>query len=497
MEIEEEYASGVKNYADFLRNLGPTSYVRKTKPHYKNGVLVSAGRAENVLLPPNNCLFDITKAKPLPINDRLVAASNIFARAAKGEEVLPKKLDWSKMNRNITPVVNQYLCGCCWAVSIATAIADKFVAANLISFNPKVSWSYLITCWVNEINLKCGGSNPFLALQWVEKNGVGTEALPGASFHWCTDSDACNPPKTAVNTPKSKKAETIKVPECKAGKKKGVRFYVHNVRSVPLEEAMAKDENKLKASILSVKTHIQKFGPTVGGFSVFPNFTSGDFTCGDKNPDNIYLENVDYDREKFSPLKDTTIGTHAVVLVGWGVGKVAESLLKKNGDKDKKVSVDYWIVRNSWGPKWGALDGYFHIAMYPINKKSQFDVGVYFTTAIEDPKTGVYSYKKILSSGTLLFEPAYFGEGKPPASTMTSPSPSPGGGGGGGSMENYTLMAPPAVQKLEREQRERAAAANQQNAYIFLLYAIVITLLVFLMIVMVTSAILNVKKANH
>jgi hypothetical protein len=179
------------------------------------------------------------------------------------------------------------------------------------------------------------------------------------------------------------------------------------------------------------------------------------------------------------------------------VGKVAESLLKKNGDKDKKVSVDYWIVRNSWGPKWGALDGYFHIAMYPINKKSQFDVGVYFTTAIEDPKTGVYSYKKILASGTLLFEPAYFGEGKPPASTMTSPSPSPGGGGGGGSMENYTLMVPLAVQKLEREQRERAAAANQQNAYIFLLYAIVITLLVFLMIVMVTSAILNVKKANH
>lgn len=469
----------IKDYAKFLRNLGAVSYRRISKPHYKNGVLVSAGGVENVQLPPNNCLFDISKAKPLPLADRLMSASSIFARAAKGEEVLPKNLNWAKMNRNITPVVNQYLCGCCWAVSIATAIADKFVVANLINFNPKISWSYLITCWVNEINLKCGGSNPFLALQWVKKNGVGTDALPGTSFHWCANSRACNPPKSDIKRKKAG-AETIIVPKCVAKNKKGVRFYIQKVRSVPLEEEVAKkDESAVKASILSVKTHIQKHGPTVGGYSVYPNFLSGDFTCGGKNPDNIYLENVDYKTQKHMPLKSQTIGTHAVVLVGWGVGKVSESLLKADGSPDKKIDVDYWVVRNSWGAKWGALNGFFHIAMYPINKKSQFDVSVYFTSAVEDPNTGVYSYKKIVTSGILLFEPSYFGEGKPPHLSS--------------SVESYSLITPKAVQKIQKEQRERA----QSDASFFLQYSIIVTLLVFLMILLGTSAILKTIKHDN
>jgi len=509
MEEEEFYQgpSSIKNYAEFLKSLRPTPFLKITKPHYQNGVLVSAGRAENVLLPPNNCLFDISKAKPLPLNERLQSASTMFARATKGEEVIPRKLNWVDINPNITPVVNQYLCGCCWAVSIATAIADKFVVANLINFNPKVSWSYLITCWVNEINMKCGGSNPFLALQYVENSGIGTEDLPGASFHWCTDSKACNPPKTAENTPKSKGEEEIKVPECKAKNKKGVRFFIRNVKSVPLDEETANDDVKLKASILSVKKHIQKYGPTVGGYSVYPNFRSGDFRCGDKNLDNIYLENVDYEKEKYKLLKDETIGTHAVVLVGWGVGKVAESLLKADGDKNSMVSVDYWIVRNSWGDKWGGLKGLFHIAMYPINKKSQFDVSVYFTSAVEDPNTGVYSYKKIITSGILLFEPAYFGEDKPPKSTLTAattPSPSPGVG----SIESYTLvdtsvnrtglMDPESERKIQREQRERAIQDQRYvGADFFLFYIILLTLILFLMILLATSLLIGSRNQGR
>lgn len=38
---------------------------------------------------------------------------------------------------------------------------------------------------------------------------------------------------------------------------------------------------------------------------------------------------------------------HSVVIVGWGV--------------DKKTSSKYWIVRNSYGPKWG-MNGDFLVA---------------------------------------------------------------------------------------------------------------------------------------
>jgi C1A family cysteine protease len=41
---------------------------------------------------------------------------------------------------------------------------------------------------------------------------------------------------------------------------------------------------------------------------------------------------------------------HAVVLVGWGIFD----------DKISKKNIEYWILRNSWGPIWGEK-GYFKV----------------------------------------------------------------------------------------------------------------------------------------
>ena len=465
---EEGGAGQIKDYAAFLRRQTVQKYIKKGKPHYKDGLLVAAGSPAVSYLPPNNCLFDITKVKQLSKETKPVAkgkgGKQIFARAAaKGSgEGVPKKFDWRKESKNITPALNQYLCGCCWAVSIATCIADKFVAYNLIDFHPKVSWTYLISCFVDELNHQCEGSNPNLALEWVVVNGVGTEAIEGDNYDWCTDSNLCNPEKSKVNTPKSDNAAQLQklVPKCTFAKTKAIRFFIKNIRAITLTEQDAQDLKKVKDSIMFVRKHIMDYGPVVGGFSVFGNFKTGDYTCNGKNPSNIYLENVNYDTAKYQLLNTQTIGTHAVVLIGWGVGMVEESLLVANSTSTKKKPVDYWIVRNSWGTEWG-IDGYFHIAHYPVNKKSQFDVSVVFTTSVKNPATGKYNYQKIVASGIITFQPSYFGYDKP----------------------NKTMIK----EKYEPPLPIETFNQNNTNAYFFIAFLIIMTMIVFILILMSSS----------
>jgi hypothetical protein len=69
-------------------------------------------------------------------------------------------------------------------------------------------------------------------------------------------------------------------------------------------------------------------------------------------------------------------------------------------------------VRNSWGDQWG-INGHFHIATYPFNKLSQFDVTVLVKSPVIDPKTNMYVLKEVPTCGIIMFEPKYFGSNNP------------------------------------------------------------------------------------
>lgn len=83
---------------------------------------------------------------------------------------------------------------------------------------------------------------------------------------------------------------------------------------------------------------IYKNGPIVIAFDAAPDlyyYSEGIFNGGGKKPK----------REKNSPLIGDWVKTnHAVVCMGWG----------------EERGVKFWILKNSWGEKWGEK-GYFRM----------------------------------------------------------------------------------------------------------------------------------------
>ena len=91
---------------------------------------------------------------------------------------------------------------------------------------------------------------------------------------------------------------------------------------------------------------VATIGPVTIGFDVVGSFMS--YSSGVYNDANCNSNNPNY------------MGGHAVVVVGYGT--------------DSKVG-DYWLMRNSWGMKWGE-QGYFRMAR---NKKNLCGLATYAT----------------------------------------------------------------------------------------------------------------------
>ena len=421
------------NYNEFISSSQPSEFIKNQKITNQNGILTTTSIApEIVKYPPMNANFNLPKSTGIDLTSML----QISAAQPQTIKKIPENFDWKKINKNLTPVQQQYQCGSCWAVSTATCIADKFVIKNLIDFNPEISYTYLMSCWINEINMKCRGSNPYLALTYINEFGIGTDKIVNANYDWCTQlTKNCKKikidPKTNTqydsclcqnaNGTNDEIILSSLIPDCKEKNfqdEKNVKFFITKPQWIPLTvEEATKDWVKLNQKKTLFKQHIMNHGPVIGGFLVYKNLlqpAGGNFRCNGKNPANIYLENVNYMTQKFQQLdQNSTVGSHAVVIVGWGSGKITEDLFKPKGDPQKKIDVPYWIVRNSWGKQWGD-EGYFNMAMFPINKYSQFDTNIVFQNqTVFDQKLKRYITEDIITGGMIMFEPYYFGYENP------------------------------------------------------------------------------------
>jgi len=271
--------------------------------------------------------------------------------------------------------MNQGLCGSCWSICIATTMSDCFVVSGATDWSPNISPTYMMVALPQEatVHRKCKGGNPARVALELEKLRIADTSC--VDYSWCAEDEICTAEDAAKHFDAARLGDLLnsKIPKplgCYFG---GVDRFMYRIdrgsNAYSIDDAASGEE-----FVRRVKCHLIDFGPTIAGFTVLRNFSSGRFT---RIGGGVYFDRADYnalsdgDGEEnliFNDAVSTRVsGLHAVSVVGWGVAKNVRY------DNDKRGDVPYWHCRNSWGDSWGADGGFFKIAMYPYNLRSQLD----------------------------------------------------------------------------------------------------------------------------
>jgi len=284
------------------------------------------------------------------------------------EQILAVK-GWKVKKSPVCDPPTQYACGSCWVWSSVTMLSDRF-AIFTGQTNPNLSPTYILSCMAN--NNQCDGGFPSNAGLFLEQVGTTTEQCD--SYAWCADNDIC------IHGNSSTQNLNELIPSCSSS-------------SCPIIYKAKQGSTSALVDIRSIQLEILANGPVISVFRVFGSFVYGTMdksifpkADGWATTNGIYVHITGMDIYKYgetcpnSTANDTEecfMGNHAVVIVGWGIDRNVPNFLNPN-DGGKPLTLPYWIVRNSWGPKWNG-DGYFKIAM------SDPKTGINMAVAIDRP----------------------------------------------------------------------------------------------------------------
>ena len=249
---------------------------------------------------------------------------------------------------------NQENCGSCWAFSVCGALSDRIRIYAPNHLNVMIPWTYqdghtdmildrlnahfLAACdfcnlsqhdrqIVNVLldsqvcNLECDGGILEYAYIYANQNGlVGDLCNDTGNLYQCHSLSDIN-----SIVPVQKPGAPCHV--FRFGLPFDVSLYPNSVLEVD------QDGSKRHENERHIQREIYLYGSVSASYMLYQSFY--DFFRA--NPTGVYSQ-----RDK--KVTEPAIGGHAVVLTGWGI--------------DPASGTKYWIVRNSWGLRWGD-QGYF------------------------------------------------------------------------------------------------------------------------------------------
>jgi len=215
----------------------------------------------------------------------------------------------------LSPVVNQGLCGSCWAFIVSDLLTNLTKILTNGKFKHILSAQQLINCY--KPYEACGGQAPEDVFIWMEKNNVKlttTKKIPYEQIFDINVNSKCSQINSGINIKKG----------CIKSICKFIPEFGYN-------------ENILNENILNMKKVLWSNGPFFASISVYNDLLTW-------KPNSVYTHSI----------IDKSIGGHAILIIGY---------VNKGTDKRAGFKNDgYWIFKNTWGNRWGA-GGYGAIKM--------------------------------------------------------------------------------------------------------------------------------------
>lgn len=299
---------------------GETTRVNNTYPYIINNI------GYNSISDSESTTLNMDKIRKL-------SKMKSISKKLQEDNNLPDNFTWQNQIK-LFPVVDQCSCSICYIISTVSCVYDRYNV--YFQNNPEYKKDIMPSILYIISNVR---NNTSTFAESCSNGGKVTDVLKFFANYGCK-TEKCWPYCLLFK----ENIQNISQPiidlpsnccyNC-CGKNNETLFRVKDFYTIPRNNIYKDDE--LASIIPTIMKDIRDSGPVISIFNVNNDFSSWG-TTGNKD---VYI-----------PSGTPSKSFHTVVIVGWGNDGIATY---KNV---KYTNIPYWIVRNSYGKKWGD-DGYF------------------------------------------------------------------------------------------------------------------------------------------